>query len=84
MNNTAAPKANFRSARPAAWYAKAIASAMKQADAYRQLAALATTLGMEYEADRMTADAAEMDYEVESLIERACFAGYTPEDIEVG
>ena len=28
--------------------------------------------------------AAEMDYEVESLIERACFAGYTPEDIEVG
>jgi len=68
--------------RPARYYADALAGAYRQAENYRKLAALAAELGMEYEAERANANAAEMDGEADALIDAAASAGYTPDDLQ--
>ena len=58
-------------------------SAAAQADNYGKLAAIAAEMaGMEYEADRLTRTAAEMEAEAESIRDALIGEGVTPEQAE--
>jgi hypothetical protein len=58
-----------------------LASSQRQAAGYRQLAKAAAALNMEYEVERMTASADEMDRDADDLMDQLVDAGYTPEGI---
>jgi hypothetical protein len=58
-----------------------LASSQRQAAGYRQLAKAAADLNMEYEVERMTESADEMDRDADDLMDQLIDAGYTPEDV---
>ena len=63
--------------------AKTLASTEATITGLQEMIGIAEKHGMEFHADRLRRELAEMESELEHLIDEAISAGYGPEDFEV-